>query len=75
MILPNFTQIRIVILSRKQVYKSFCVTEWYPALERTDIQGPTCLDRSPRKILFDYDCQSNPFYKNQEESIRDLAER
>ena len=51
------------------------MTESYPALKRTDIQDPTCLDRSPRKILFNYDCQSIPFYENQEGSIRDLAER
>ena len=77
MMLPNFLldQIGILIQSRKQVYESCCVTESYPALKRTDIQGPTCLDRSPRKILFNYDCQSIPFYENQEGSIRDLAER
>ena len=68
-------QIGILIQSRKQVYESCCVTEWYRALKRTDIQDPTCLDRSPRKILFNYDCQSIPFYKNQEGSIKDLAER
>ena len=68
-------QIGILIQSRKQVYESCCVTESYPALKRTDIQDPTCLDRSPRKILFNYDCQSIPFYENQEGSIRDLAER
>ena len=51
------------------------MTESYPAVKRTDIQDPTCLDRSPRKILFNYDCQSIPFYKTQEGSISDLAER
>ena len=58
MMLPNYLvdQIGIVIQSRKQVYESRCVDELYPALERTDIQGPSCLDRSPRKMLFDYDC-------------------
>ena len=77
MMLPNYLldQIGILIQSRKQVYESCCVTESYPALKRTDIQDPTCLDRSPRKILFNYDCQSIPFYENQEGSIRDLAER
>ena len=77
MMLPNYLldQIGILIQSRKKVYESCCVTESYPALKRTDIQDPTCLDRSPRKILFNYDCQSIPFYENQEGSIRDLAER
>ena len=77
MMLPNYLldQIGILIQNRKQVYESCCVTESYPALKRTDIQDPTCLDRSPRKILFNYDCQSIPFYENQEGSIRDLAER
>ena len=67
MMLPNYLldKIGILIQSRKQVYESCCVTESYPALERTDIQDPTCIDRSPRKILFDYDCQSILFYKNQ----------
>ena len=51
------------------------MTESYPALKRTDIQDPTCLDRSPRKKLFNYDCQSIPFYEKQEGSIRNLAER
>ena len=76
MMLPNYLldQIGILIQSRKQVYENYCVTELYPALKRTDIQDPTCLDRSPRKILFNYDCQPIPFYKNQEVSIRDLAE-
>ena len=77
MMLPNYLldQIGILMQSRKQVYENYCVTVWYPALERTDIQDPTCIDRSPRKILFDYDCQSIPFYENQEGSIRDLAEQ
>ena len=64
-------QISILIQIRKQVYESCCVAESYPALERTDIQDPTCFDRSLRKILFNYDCQSIPFYENQERSIRD----
>ena len=68
-------QIGILRQGRKQVYESCCVTESYPALKRTDTKDPTCLDRSPRKILFNYDCQSIPFYENQEGSIRDLAER
>ena len=79
MMLHNYLldQFGIIIQSRKQVYESCCVTESYPALKRTDTQDqdPTCLDRSPRKILFNYDCQSIPFYENQEGSIRDLAER
>ena len=77
MMLPNYLldQIGILTQSRKQVYKNFCVTESYPSLERTDIQDPTCLDRSPRKILFNYDCQSILFYENQEGSNRNLAER
>ena len=77
MMLPNYLldQIGILIQSREQVYESCCVTESYPALKRTYIQDPTCLDRSPRKKLFNYDCQSIPFYENQEGSIRDLAER
>ena len=77
MMLPNYLldQIGTLIQNRKQVYESCCVTESYPALTRTDNQDPTCLDRSPRKILFNYDCQSIPFYENQEGSIRDLAER
>ena len=54
MMLPHYLldQIGILIQSRKQVYESCCVTESYPALKRTDIQDPTCLDSSPRKILF-----------------------
>ena len=77
LMLPNYLldEIGILIWSRKQVYESCCVTELYTAPERTDIQDPTCLDRSPRKKLFDYDCQSFPFYENQEGFIRDLAER
>ena len=77
LMLPNYLldPNGILIQSRKQVYESCCVTESYPALKRTDIQDPTCLDRSPRKIMFNYDCQSIPFYENQEGSIRDLAER
>ena len=77
LMLPNYFlyQIGILIQSRKQFYESFCVTESYPALKRSDIKDPTCLDRSPRKILFNYDCQSIPFYENQEGSIRDLTER
>ena len=77
MMLPNYLldQIGILIKSRKQVCESCCLTESYPALKRTDIQDPTCLDRSPRKILLNYDCQSIPFYENQEGSIRNLAER
>ena len=55
----------ILIQSRKQVYESCCVTGSNPALKRTDIQDPTCLDRSPRKILFNYDCQPIPYYENQ----------
>ena len=75
--LPNYLvdEIGIPIQNRKQVYESCCLTESYAALDCTDIQDPTCLDRSPRKILFDYDFQSIPFYENQEGSIRDLAER
>ena len=77
MITPNYLvdQIGILIQSRKQVYESCCVTESYHALESTDIQDPACLDRSPRKTLCDYDCQSIPFYEKQEGSIRGLAER
>ena len=77
MITPNYLvdQIGILIQSRKHVYESCCVTESYPALESTDIQDPTCLDRSPRRTLCDYDFQSIPFYEKQEGSIRDLAER
>ena len=73
LLLPNYLldQNGILIQSRKQVYESCCVTELYPALKRIDIQDPTCLDRSPSKILFNYDCQSIPFYENQEGSIRD----
>ena len=77
MVLPNnlLDQIDILIQSRKYVYEICCVTESYPVLERTDVQDPTCHDRSPRKIMFDYDCQTNPFYKNQVGSTRNLAER
>ena len=77
MMLPNYLldQIGILIQSRKQVFESCCVTESCPALKRTAIQDPTCLDRSPRKILLNYDCQTIPFYENQEGSIRGLAER
>ena len=66
MMLPNYLidQISILIQSRKQVYESCCVTESYSAPKRTDIQDPTCLDRSPRKIQFNYDCQTIPFYEN-----------
>ena len=55
MMLPNnlLDHIGILIQSRKQVYESCCLTLLYTALERRDIQDPTCLDRSPRKILFD----------------------
>ena len=42
---------------------------------RTVFQDPICLDRSRRKIVFDYDCQSIPNYENQEGFIRNLTKQ
>ena len=59
----------------KRRYESCTIDESYPALEKTEINDPTSLEQSPRKILFAYDCESMSLYENQEGYIRDYAER
>ena len=64
MMLPKYLldQIGILIQSRKQ---SCCMTELYPALQRTAIQDPSCVIPSPRKLLFDYVCNRSPSKKSE----------
>ena len=74
---PNYLLDHIDLLrqNRKPMYESCTIRESYPALEKTEINDTTSLEQSPRKILFAYDCESMPLYENQEECIRDYAER
>ena len=75
--LPNYVLDHIDLLrqERKRMYESPTIHQSYPALEKTEINDAGYLEESPRKILFRYDCDSIPLYKNQEGLIRDYAER
>ena len=59
----------------KRMYESPTIHQSYPALEKTEINDAGYLEKSPRKILFRYDCDPIPLYENQEGSIRNYAER
>ena len=74
--LPNYVLDHIDLLrqERKWMYESPTVHQSCPALEKTEINDEGYLEESPRKILFWYDCDSIPLYKNKEELIRDYAE-
>ena len=67
-------QFGLLIQSGKQSNESSSLAETYIALERTDVYDPKSLERSARKLLFDYDCQSIPRNENQEDFFRDCAE-
>ena len=51
------------------------MTESKPLPKESGFADRSCVERAPRNLLFDYDCQSIPEYQNQEEYFRDLAER
>ena len=77
MMLPNylFGQITLLRQSRKSIFDSSTETESCPALDKTDINDAGYLEQSPRKIFSRYDCETIPFYENQEGYLSDLAER
>ena len=49
------------------------MNENYPSLKCNEVTNPNCFERSPRKVLFDYDIQSIPAYEKKEVYLKDLA--
>ena len=75
--LPNYLLDHINILrhNRKRLCESFTFIESYPALEHTEMNDTTSLEQPPRKNFLEYDCESILLFENQQECIRDYAER
>ena len=75
--LPNYVLDHIDLLrqERKRMYESPKIHQFYPTLEKTEINDAGYIEESPRKILFRYDGDSIPLYENQEGLFRDYAER